>query len=463
MNSNSLKHRTLLLITLAILSASPFERLPAADWTQWSGNDRLCQWNEEGILDRFPAKELKPAWTTPIGSGYSGPVVSAGKVVVTDYTPKEGTKTLEAIERVVCLKEETGEQLWEYKYETAYRVQMQSYATGPRGTPVIHDGRVYAVGATGQICCLNLEDGSEEWRIDATKELGAGIPVFGVSCSPLVWKDTLICSCGGSDGLMRALDVKTGKERWKGLPARCDMPYSAPEILTFDGDSFLVQWYKEGLAAMNPDTGELIWTIPFPVQSNMAIGRPVVTGNRILISGFYNGSALIEVNGTTAKLVWKNGGISEKPDKTKSLHAVMTTPIIEGDYFYGTCSYGELRGLLLANGSRLWEDKEITRQGRWGSMFWVKNKDRYFVNTDKGELVIMQFTPEGPKVLDRAKLIEPDTHCGYGPRRFADDLVNWVMPAYANGHIIIRNDSEIRRVSLKKINPPRDPLAPTIK
>ena len=182
----------------------------------------------------------------------------------------------------------------------------------------------------------------------------------------------------------------------------------------------------------------------------MGIARPVLVGsNQILVSCFYNGSMLVEVNGTDASVVWKKGGRSERPGQTRSVHCVMTIPIVEGDHFYGTCSYGELRGLTLADGERVWENKKMTRQGRWGSIFWVKNGDRYFVNNDLGELLIMTFSPEGPNLIDRAKLIEPDTHCGYGPRRFGDELVNWVQPAYANQHVIIRNDSEVRRVSLK--------------
>ena len=77
-------------------------------------------------------------------------------------------------------------------------------------------------------------------------------------------------------------------------------------------------------------------------------------------------------------------------------------------------------------------------------MFWVKNGDRYFVNNDLGELLIMQFTPGGPKVIDRTQLIKADTQCGYGPRRFADALVNWVHPAYANRHVVIRNDEDLK-------------------
>ena len=149
-----------------------------------------------------------------------------------------------------------------------------------------------------------------------------------------------------------------------------------------------------------------------------------------------------------ADVVWKVGGKGERPQQTRGLHAMITTPIIEGDHFYGTGSYGELRGLRLSDSERLWTSDKLTRQGRWGAMFWVKQGDRYFVNNDVGELLIMQFTPEGPIELDRVQLIEPNTDCGYGPRRFAAAMVNWVYPAYANRHIVIRNDSEILRASL---------------
>ena len=227
------------------------------------------------------------------------------------------------------------------------------------------------------------------------------------------------------------------------------MPYSSPVILTIAGRQQLIQWDQQQLSGLNPDNGQVLWQVPFVAQSNMALARPVQIGNRLLVSGFYDGSMLVEVTEKGAKVVWRNSGSGENPDQTDSLHAVITTPITDGEHFYGTCSYGELRGLQLSDGSRIWENKKLTRQGRWGSFFWVKNGDRYFVNNDLGELLIMQFSSSGPTVLGRTKLIKADTQCGYGPRRFADDLVNWVQPAYANRHIIIRNDSEIRRISLE--------------
>jgi outer membrane protein assembly factor BamB len=434
---------TKLLLLVACVSAS------ADDWTQWAGNDRQCIWHETGILKEFPKDGLTPAWSVPIGSGYSGPVVWQGRVFVTDYRPKPGTRILEAIERVLCLDEQSGEILWTHEWETHYRRQLHSYATGPRATPLVDDGRLYTLGATGRMHCFDAESGKVQWEYDALEDFGAEVPIYALSASPIAWKDTVIYVCGGRDGQLRAFDKESGKEVWKALPADYDMPYSSPVIYEIAGTTQLIQWDQQHLSSLNPDNGKVLWQVPFRARSNMALAWPVLIGDRLLISGFYNGSMLVKVTAEGPRVLWKNGGTGERPHQTKSLHAVITTPIAKDGHFYGTCSYGELRGLSLADGARIWERKDLTRQGRWGSMFWVKNGDRYFVNNDLGELLIMDFTPDGPQVFDRTQLIEPDTHCGYGPRRFADSLVNWVPPAYANRHVIIRNDSEIRRVSLE--------------
>ncbi len=436
--------KTTIVLIVLVLANSAF----AEDWTQWAGNGRRGIWSETGILEKFPEEGLKPTWSVPIGSGYSGPVVSEGRVFVTDYRPKPETEILEAIERVICLDEKTGKTLWTHEWNTHYRRQMRSYATGPRATPLVDGRRLYTIGATGRMHCFDVKNGDVLWEYDALKEFGAEVPTFGVSAPPIAWKNTVIFVCGGREGLLRAFDKASGKEKWRALPANYEMPYSSPVILEIAGTQLLIQWDQQQLSALNPDDGKVVWQVPFPVQANMALARPVLIGDKLLVSGFYNGSMLIHVTAEGPTVLWKNGGSGERPKQTKSLHAVITTPIVEGEYFYGTCSYGELRGLRLADGTRIWKQTDITRQGRWGSMFWVKNGDRYFVNNDLGELLIMQFTPSGAKVIDRTKLIEPDTSCGFGPRRFFDARVNWVQPAYANRHVIIRNDSEIRRVSL---------------
>jgi hypothetical protein len=184
----------------------------------------------------------------------------------------------------------------------------------------------------------------------------------------------------------------------------------------------------------------------------MSIATPVKSGSRILVSSFYSGSMLVDLadDRPAADKLWHIQGISERPEGTDGLHSVITTPVIQGDHFYGTCSYGEFRGLALETGDRVWSSDKLTRQGRWGSAFLVAHGDRYFMVNDVGELLIIRLAPEGPQIIDRTQLIEPDTESGYGPRRFANSIVNWCHPAFANRHVVIRNDHEMLRASLAR-------------
>tara|TARA_A100001037_G_C14748577_1_gene456545 strand:- start:176 stop:604 length:429 start_codon:yes stop_codon:yes gene_type:complete len=136
------------------------------------------------------------------------------------------------------------------------------------------------------------------------------------------------------------------------------------------------------------------------------------------------------------------------PEETDGLHALITTPLIEGDYIYGVGSYGELRGLDATNGERLWMSDQMVAQARWGTAFMVKQGDRYLVNNDDGFLISAQFTPDGYVEQARTKLIEPTGDAAFGARRFGQRPINWTHPAYANGHVFHRNDNELIKASL---------------
>ena len=168
------------------------------------------------------------------------------------------------------------------------------------------------------------------------------------------------------------------------------------------------------------------------------------------MSQFYYGSMMmrLDTDRPAATMLWKGSSRSEEPDETEGLHAMITTPIVSGDHIYGVGSYGELRGLSARTGERLWMSGEMTAQARWGTAYMVRNGDRYFVSNDEGYLIIARFTPEGYVELDRAMLLEPTSQSGYGPQRFFDRLVSWAHPAFANRHVVQRNDNEVVRVSL---------------
>ena len=425
----------------------------ADDWEQWRGNDRLAIWREDGIMERFPEQGLKPSWNVEIGSGYSGPVVSDGKIITMDYFPKPDTETAEAIERTICLDEQTGELLWADQWETHYREILGSYRTGPRATPTIDGNRVYTLGSVGHIRCNDLDSGELIWSHDSREEYQLLIPVFGTSIAPIVDGDLVIYAPGGKDTeQLRAYNKATGEEVWKACHATYELGYSQFAIFEHAGARQLIYWDPEWLRGLNPQTGQIHWQVPMTCKSAMCIATPVKSESKILVSSFYDGSMLVELDDArpSAKMLWHVTGRGEKPDQTFGLHSVITTPIIEGDYFYGTGSYGEFRGLRLKDSERIWENKEITRQGRWGSAFLDAHDDKYFMTNDLGELLIVRFSPAGPQVIDRTQLIDPDTESGYGPRKFANSIINWCHPAFANKHVIIRNDQRIVRVSLAK-------------
>ena len=144
--------------------------------------------------------------------------------------------------------------------------------------------------------------------------------------------------------------------------------------------------------------------------------------------------------------------------ETTGLHSVMTTPLIVGDYIYGIGSHGQVRGLLAETGERVWEAEGLTTRNRWGSAFFVRHEDRYFVFNETGDLIIVQFSPEGYVELDRTHLLNATSRSGYGGSRAgsssrfrhgsSDRLVVWAHPAFANRHVVLRNDEEIIRVSM---------------
>ena len=155
-----MKHFATLFTTLFAVSflfiASGRARLLADEWPQWRGTHRDGVWNETGIIDAFEGPEIPIRWRVPVGGGYSGPSVAEGRVYVTDRLTKPTQ-----VERVHCFDWETGEQLWTFTYECAYRID---YTAGPRATVTVHDGLAYALGAMGYLHCFNAATGEIVWQ-----------------------------------------------------------------------------------------------------------------------------------------------------------------------------------------------------------------------------------------------------------------------------------------------------------
>jgi hypothetical protein len=262
-----------------------------------------------------------------------------------------------------------------------------------------------------------------------------------------------------------AFDKHTGEEVWRALESRTEMGYTQPLIIQAGGARQLIVWHPRGLSSLNPETGELYWEEEFTGRANMTVADAVKSGSYLFVSGFYSGSLMmrLDLDRPAATALWKgkNNRVLEngiEVAETSGLHSVMTTPLVVGDHIYGIGSHGQVRGLLAETGERVWEAEGLTTRNRWGSAYFIKHEDRYFVYNENGDLIIVRFSPDGYVELDRTHLLNPTSRSGYGGARpgsrgrvshgQSDRLVVWAHPAFANRHIVLRNDEEIIRVSM---------------
>jgi outer membrane protein assembly factor BamB len=432
-------------LALVLLTVA-FSRLRADDWPEIAGQGRLGIWNETGILETFPQSGLKILWRTPIRAGYAGPAVAAGRVFVLDYIE---TQRPRGTERAMALDEKTGRILWTREWPADYRGI--SWPTGPRATPTVDGDRVYVAGADGKLFCLDVRTGEIVWKKDYVTEYGTDHLKWafdwGFSSAPLVDGNRLICLVGGKqDAKVVAFDKMTGKEIWRALSSETELGVAQPVIVTAGGSRQLIVWYPGAVVSLDPVTGRVYWEQPYKVGGSMTVALPVQHGSQLFFTTFYDGPLMLALDDKkpSATVVWK--GKSDSEIQTDGLHAVITTPVIIGDYIYGICSYGQFRCLRAKTGERVWETQAVTKErARWASGVIVRNGDRLFINNDRGDLLIVKPSPDGYQEVSRTHLIKPTS-----PPQNRRELVNvnWMYPAYANKHIYARNDEEIICASL---------------
>ena len=444
------------MVTLAGVIAFPLlsVSLLAEEWPEWRGKGRLGIWEETDVLERFPEGGLEIRWRASTHGGYAGPAVAGGRVYVADF---EEVRPLQGRERLLCLDEGTGKILWTHSWEVSYARLMRSYAIGPRATPTVDADFVYVVGASGVLRALKGETGELVWEKNFERDYATEVPTWGVTGAPLVEGDLLIAIVGGvPDAEVVAFDKRTGKEVWRALSPEPEMGYAQPVVFEAGGVRQLIVWHPSAVTSLNPESGKVYWEELWEVRAGMTVATPVRSGNHLFLSQFYGGSMMMKLDPSrpSASLVWKRKGKSERPEDTDSLHALMTTPVLEDGLIFGVCSYGQFRCLDASTGDRIWESLDLIELGRWATAFLVRNGDRYFANNDLGDLIIARFDEKGYHEVDRTHLIEPTANSSFGSRpgnrRPSERVVNWSHPAYANGHIVARNDGEILSASLKR-------------
>lgn len=423
--------RLLLSGCLALLVLAAGGAALAADWPHWRGPRRDGTWTERGLIQKFAGPAIARTWKAPVANGYNGPTVAAGRVYVMDRLVEP-----EEMERVLCFDEKSGEQLWVHRYPASYKGI--GYPDGPRASVAVQDGRAYSLGTAGHLHCLDAATGKVLWKHDLNAEYRIRMPIWGISPSPLLYGDTVITHIGGSNGAcLVAFDLKSGEERWRALD---DMgSYSTPIVIKQAGKDVLICRTGDRVVGMDPSSGKLHWAHPFPPKKMViAIGTPIVEKDRLFLTSFYDGSLMLRLKQDElgVEKLWEAVGPNEI--QTAALQSIISTPIMIGDYVYGVDSYGQLRCLDARTGERVWESQDAVPKARWATIHFVKQGDRVWMFNERGDLIIAKLSPKGYEEISRTHLIDPTQ--GQLPQRGG---VCWSHPAFANGHIFARSDTEL--------------------
>jgi outer membrane protein assembly factor BamB len=362
------------LVGQTFLSAAPPDApttKTSTDWPGFLGPHRNCKSDEHGLPTTWPPKGPPVVWHKTVGTGYSAPAISDGKLFHFSRTNDSA--------QLKCFNAETGAESWTCDYPTDF-VDMFNYNNGPRATPVVDAPNVYTFGAEGVLQCVRISDGHPMWRIDTTKQFNVVKNFFGVGSTPLVWNDLLLVNVGGSppggpadvlaaDGKVDsngsaiiAFDKKTGAVRWQ--TGNDLASYSSPIVTKIAGRDVIFMFARSGLLAIDPAKGQTIAQFPWRARKLESVNAstPVVVGNEIFISETYEvGSAVVRFDGAAFQEIWTDR--DRRRNQAMALH--WNTPIETGGYLYGSSGYhteeAELRCVEWKTGKVMWSEPNMGR------------------------------------------------------------------------------------------------------
>ena len=401
----------------AVTAAHPLAKL---SFPQFLGPSRDCKIPGPNLATDWDAEPPKKLWRQPIGAAWSGFVVASQRAVTQEQRGED--------EAVVCYDLQTGAVLWLHTDAGYYKTTIAG--EGPRATPTIHDGKVYTLGATGVLNCLDLATGKPVWQrhiaIDAELDLDAPVDQSGMSAnrnkakewgyasSPLIVDDKVVVSAGGENGKsLFAYDTASGEPVWSGGNSRAG--YSSARLAKLHGETQILIFNQDGLAAHSPQNGsvawEFDWGVPYPHVS-MPVSLP---GNRVLLSlGYGKGSKLLQVD--------FDGGVFSATELWKSIRmkAKFTNLVFHDGHIFGLDD-GMFACIDAERGRRQWKD------GRYGHGQILLRGSHILVMAENGDVVLLEANPEKQVELTKFAALDGKT---------------WNPPALAGDYLLVRNHRE---------------------
>jgi outer membrane protein assembly factor BamB len=392
----------LFLFSFQFLAAEP------PIWPQWRGPTRDSVTVGPAFSDKLTS--LKQTWRVELGPSYSGPVVLADRVIVTE-SPDDKTEVARAFDR------DSGKEVWTAKWSGGQAVNelAKERGTWMRATPASDGRSVFVPGMRDTLVCLDAKSGTERWRVDFVKEYGTPLPMFGMVSSPQVDGEAVFTLAAG--GVVR-INASTGKVEWRTLtddPKEEGGATSSVLVGTIANRKLVTALNRKTLALLDPDTGKILWKQATPAYRNTTTITPVLLGGSgLFISMIAGRSMRFDVTADGDKL-------SARRTWDASQTAYMSTPVRIGDYLYAHLESRRLACLDAKTGRAKW-----TTDPTFGEyVSFVVRGDRILGLDQKGVLYLFRATPEKYDLLDQRKISDVDTwaHLAVcGDEEFVRDL-----------------------------------------
>lgn len=399
-----------LTLTALLIAAAAFQ-VRSEDWPQWGGPNRDSYSKEKGLLQKWPDGGPKRVWLNEnAGIGYAGVAIANGQIFT--MGGREGN------EHLLALNEKDGKEIWSAKMSPILK---NGWGDGPRGTPTVLDGTVYALSGKGQLIAANAKDGKVLWKKELS-ELGGKEQNWGYTESPLVENGTVYITPGGDKGAVAALDAKSGNVKWQSKDFVVDnVHYSSLVATDLNGTRQLIRLAEKKLAGLDAKTGKLLWQVDYPGKVAV-IPTPIVKGNKIYVTAGYDTgvSKLIEIDAQNKpKEIYENTVM-------RNHHGGV---ILHNDHIYG---YSDInRGNWVCQkfdtGEQVWAEKAIGK----GAVTFADNR-LYCISEDKGVVALVEPSAEGYKEHGQFTL-DPQS------KQRSNRGKIWMHPVIANGKLYLRD------------------------
>jgi outer membrane protein assembly factor BamB len=379
----------------------------AADWPQWRGPDRTGISAETGLLKEWPKDGPPLRWKrTDLGIGYSSPTIVKGVVYI------QTTKGNE--EFAVALKEATGEQIWSTKIGTVGKNEGPQYP-GTRASITVDGDRLFCLASDGELNCLTTK-GDIVWHVNFKKDFDGQVGMWAYTESVLVDGDAIVCTPGGSKATLAKLKKSNGEVIWKcAVPGGDLADYASIMIVEGGGRKQYVQYMRKALVGCDAKTGAFLWKHSRTQDPGASILTPVVSGNKVFISGSRTGGAALELVASSA------GVMPKELYFDKAIAPSLGGAILHDGHLYATAGTG-LFCSDFATGKILWKDNSVGP-----ASICMADGKLYVRGYNSGDIALVQPDPKAYKELSRFK------------QPLKTKTTGWPHPVVANGGFYIRD------------------------